>query len=259
MILTINLGIIAPQSLGTSVVSVGIGQNKTLSTNILQDSIPPYEHISNLPIGSIKFVGHNGSKDLLFSVQNTAETIAYFTLANTRVYKSTDLNDSFTPQVVTNNYFQASSFKVHGVKIGSAYFTYVCTAIQNGNESIYSTEVGRLIVQVVNNVNTPPNACNNNTIYVPQNGMYILDQSVFLQGYNDPQGDPASKVRFDTIPQLGQTLLNGVQIQAGAIIPVQQLAQGQLVYIPAPNTPIGSVTTCNWSVSDVGTEQFYSG
>lgn len=256
---TLNIGIAPPEILGECIVTVPLGTTVRITKTMLMNSIPEYYQINDYPIGSIRIVGHNNTPTTLLAQTNQSDTIAYFRRLTTRIYKNSS-GAIVAGEISSAQLDQSTGFRVTGVQIGSSYVTYVATAEYEGEESEFTTTItGRIRVNVVPNNNQPPNACDDFTINIPLYSATVINSDMLLNGYNDPDGDPASRIRIDGVPVEGMLLINGIQAEVGDIISISQIQQGALVYVPDSTVQsIGDSEIMRYSVSDTGTEQFYT-
>lgn len=257
-----NIGIAPPSVLGECIIVVPLASTVNITRATLMNSLPMYTQVTGYPIGSIKIVGYDTSSPTkLLAQTNQTNTVGvmYTTGTSTgRMYVSGQniINGTISMQNLTDN-----KFNVYGRAIGTSFLTYTATAAlpDFSQEGEYATNVtGTIRIEVVPTANQKPSYVADYVTNVALGSSIILDSSFFLQNYTDPENDPASKVRFDIIPPFGMTLLNGNQVTPGTIVPVQLLSTGVLVYVTDINTQqVGDSAILYFSVSDVGSQQFY--
>lgn len=255
----IKIGVLPPEILGTTIITVPLGSTVTITKANLMSSILPYYQEQNYPIGSVKIVGHNNSFQLLLSQTTVVSTtIAVLTNNSNRIYKTSSTSTISNATITSAN--MVSNFKVQGVKLGSSYINYTATAINPSNtESEFSTIQGKIIINVVPVVNNPPSNIDDFEVDCPYLGSVSIDAEAFTQGYADPEGDPQKEVRFDVITPNGILLLNGIPLTTnGYITTLENLQQSSMIYISNSSTPNGSIQEIQFSVSDFGSGQFTS-
>lgn len=256
MKLLIKTGVEPPETLGNVTITVKVGETKTISASSLMSSIPPYSHIQDLPIGSITVVGHIGAYTELLTNSNTTSTLGYFTNNGNRIALMP--NSTPTNAVLSNSTLSGGNFKVVGVKVGQSAITYKATAISGTQESVYSEVIGKITIKVIPNLpNQKPTNCNDSIVNLPISGG-VIEASKFIEGYSDPEGDAPHQVRFDTVPTQGLSLVGGTPITVGMITTLQTLQEVGVTYIPEETQTAGSQVELKWSISDVGSQEFYT-
>jgi hypothetical protein len=121
------------------------------------------------------------------------------------------------------------------------------TTNDNGNTGTGGplTDVDTFIVGV-GAVNDPPDSADKSFTTV-ENTPVPFTAGDFA--YTDPDaGDTLTNVRIDTLPAVGQLLLNGVPVVAGQIIPVAQL--NRITFVPNANTFGANYANFTFSVQD---------
>lgn len=110
-------------------------------------------------------------------------------------------------------------------------------------------------------VNQPPSQVGDNTLEVNNRATTTLTLAMFTTQttptYLDPEGDPVTDVRIDTLPADGQIQLSGTPIVAGDIINVTDINNNLLVFVSPNQDPLDS-DTFTFSLRDAGSGQFAS-
>lgn len=257
-----NLGIEPPDLLGETIVTVIVGDTVRIHGGMLMASSPPYYQSNNTPIASLRIIGHNNTPTTLLAQTNQSDTIAYFQAISTRIYKnSSDVIVNADIPVATMEH--PTGFNVTGVSPGSSFITYKATAGSITEESELSNVFGKIRVNVieapVGGPNEAPDNCNNFTLDIPLYEATTITVDMLTSGYTDPEGDTYSRIRIDSLPVKGLLLVNGVEATIGQILTLEQVGSGALVYLPDPETQnVGDSTEFKWSISDIGSEQFYT-
>ena len=73
--------------------------------------------------------------------------------------------------------------------------------------------------------------------------------------YNDPEGNPPLEVRINTLPVAGTLELNAITVVPGQVIPVIDITNSLLVFIP-PSQDAVDASNFEFSVSDSGSGLF---
>ena len=170
---------------------------------------------------------NNGSLTLNGTAVSLDQVISITEVANGRLIFSPDADTS-------GNAYSNFGFKVH----------------DNGG-----TTNGGLDVALLNNtltfnvlpVNDAPVALDSN-IQLLENASHILTLADF--GYTDKETHAPLSINIQTVPSVGQLLLNNVQIQNSTVLSTADIAAGNVVYQSAPN----SIATdlLQFSVQDEG-------
>ncbi len=101
---------------------------------------------------------------------------------------------------------------------------------------------------VANTTNTAPTT-NDHIITVQENGTYTFILSDF--NYFDADGDPFVEIMIGTIPLKGTLLLANIVLSAaGLMVPTSAILNGDLVYLPVPNTSGTNYSSFAFHVSD---------
>jgi hypothetical protein len=92
-----------------------------------------------------------------------------------------------------------------------------------------------------------------NTVTTSKNTSYVFKVNDF--GFSDPHDSPSNSllaVKITTLPGVGSLTDNGVTVAAGAIIPVADIAAGQLKFIPKKNATGAVCASFTFQVLDNG-------
>lgn len=143
----------------------------------------------------------------------------------------------------------------------SAYIdTFTFDAADTGSNSLSGLTDGIVQINVADAINLPPDVVGNKTLNAIYGASVIFTGSNFTSGtspaYNDPEGDAPYKVKILDLPADGTLKFNGVDVIANQEMTVAQIDAGYLIYIPDLGITTPQSLTFNFSVSDVGSEQF---
>jgi len=117
-------------------------------------------------------------------------------------------------------------------------------SISDGNGGTASSTV---LINVAPVADPPTSA--DNTVTTDEEVPYAFTANDFAFADQDPS-DSLVAVRIDTLPAVGQLLLNGNPVTAGQVVSLSDITNGNLLFVPAPNDFGNNYTTFDFSVTD---------
>lgn len=134
----------------------------------------------------------------------------------------------------------------------------------------FYVKMAKFEIQVEVPINLPPSQVGDNFKSVlskegnssTQDPPLVFTSAMFTTettpAYEDPEGDAPFKLRIDTLPESGVIEFNEVPVVIGQEILLSDVDLGLLVYHPDEDLEQDNLVDFNFSVSDVGSEQFTS-
>jgi len=131
-----------------------------------------------------------------------------------------------------------------------------------GSNSLSGLNTGFMFIGVDGVENLPPDVIGDKTISVPFGDTYVYSMADFTTGttpaYNDPEGDPPSKLKILDLPDRGTLVFNGTNVSVNQEINASEVNAGYLTWVPDLIDNLAVNTTFNFAVSDTGSGQFSS-
>lgn len=251
---------IPPEQLGDTYITVKIGATVAITGAMLMNSQPEYYHEYDRPIGSIKIIGHGYNYKNFLS--NVTSQMILGTLRNgNNIVKYNNANlDTIVVDKVSKQVLEEGKFTVTGKALGMDYIRYVATSWNDLNESEYSTDVGRLFIKVISNVNTPPTTVGDNTVDCQVGGFVTLDPAMVTSEttppYADAQNDAPQAMKVSNLPTIGTLLFLGVPMVVGQEVTMNELSLGKVTFKFNSDVPVGTLSPITFGVSDTGTGIF---
>ena len=116
--------------------------------------------------------------------------------------------------------------------------------ISDGNGGTASSTVLINVVPVAD----PPTSLDN-TVTTDEEVAYTFAPSDFAFADQDP-GDSLVAVRIDTLPTVGQLLLNGNPVTVGQVVSLSSITNGSLLFVPDPDGFGNNYASFDFSVTD---------
>lgn len=251
---------IPPEQLGDTYITVKVGATVAITGSMLMNSQPEYYHEFDREISSLKVIGH-GYSPLNFLNPVTSQAVMGTISNNGNIMKyQNGLYDTILQNEVKKLTLENNYFTVTGKALGLDYIKYVARAWNTEVESEYSTDVGRLFIKVISNVNTPPTTVGNNIVECQIGGFVVIDPAMVTTNttppYADAQNDPPQAMKVSTLPSHGTLLFMGVPMTIGQEINMNELALGKVTFKFDNNVSEGTLDPINFGVSDTGTGIF---
>lgn len=246
-----------PTMLPTIYVTVPVGDVQDIKRSTI-DAAETYYQSQGIPLGSINIINQQGNYQFLLSQSNNSNTIAYFTNAGSRIYRTSGYGVPVVNGYVTRATINNSNFKVFGVKVGTATVIYRATAHSGTHESASTmTVTGQIVIKVIG-PNNPPNLLKAGQQEIVWNSITTLMGALFVNEYADPENDAPYKVKVAALPTKGTFYYQGVAVVLNQEIPFAHIQQGLLVYDNNGEvTTIGSIDYFRHTVSDTGSQQYF--
>jgi len=165
--------------------------------------------------------------------------------------------------IVSTGVISAGNFKYiadnPGVAPVAAY-TFTFDIADAGSNTLSGLSDGVMSLSINAEVNSPPDSVGDNTV----NGTYgtttVFDAADFTTNttpaYGDPEGDAAYKVKITSLPPSGTLSFNGSPVLVNQEILLSSVDAGYLVFNQDPSVKGSQTIDFDFSISDVGSEQF---
>lgn len=109
--------------------------------------------------------------------------------------------------------------------------------------------------------NNPPTQVGDNSVELEVGEEFVFTRasltSQLLPPYEDPEGNPASRLRIDVLPNTGTLTLSGANCYQGQIVNFSDIDLGLLKY-KSNQVDESGLEGFSFSISDTGSEQFKS-
>jgi len=123
-----------------------------------------------------------------------------------------------------------------------------------GSNSLSGLDDGIITLNVASIVNQPPDVVGDNTILIGYGQTKVFTEADFTTGttpaYNDPEGDPAFKLKVLDLPVSGDLVHNGVNVLVNQEILFSEIASGYLTYTPDPLILTIQTLEFNFAIAD---------
>ena len=115
------------------------------------------------------------------------------------------------------------------------------------------------IVHIHINQNQPPSNIDDSDVYVDNGATYTFTEADFTNGYSDPEGDPAYKVKLMAAPANGTVLYNGSAVTSYPFeVTIADIQAGKLQYQDNSGISSAHVEDLQFEISDTGSQQYIS-
>lgn len=132
--------------------------------------------------------------------------------------------------------------------------------ISDYGSALYSGLTGTVTFIVAADVNDPPSAVGDNTLNTDHAVTVVFTTADFTTNttpaYADPEGDPAFKLRVDSLPIEGTLKLNGVNVTLNQEITFVDINSGLFTYVPNSLNSNSYNVDFNFSIQDSGSGQY---
>ena len=217
----------------TTVDNSFVEQTFTVTVNAVNDA-PTIEDIQSQTIDEDGDFG-----PLEFSIGDVDDNVNTLTLSATSSDQSLVANDSFSFGGT------GASPTIAFTPVADAFGAVTITITVEDDEGAASHDQFNLTINALNDAPTSVGG----VVHVDEN----IDYAFILGDFNFSDVDPSdslSQVRVDSLPLLGQLLLNGATVAAGDVVPAVQIANGELSFLPAPGTSGDNYASFAFSVHD---------
>lgn len=140
-------------------------------------------------------------------------------------------------------------------------FDNIFFAVNDINPTPKYSEMAKITLSVTQYVNKAPTEVGDNAFTLSNRQAKVFTVADFTTttspAYSDPENDPADALRVDSLPSVGSLLLNNVPCTVGQVIPMGNIAAGQLTY-NAPNQDTAASSAFDFSLRDSGSQIFVS-
>lgn len=165
--------------------------------------------------------------------------------------------------IVSTGVISAGNFKYiadnPGVTLSPAY-SFSFDVADAGSNTLSGLSTGIMGITINAEVNSPPDSVGDNTV----NGTYGVTTTFTAAdfttnttpAYSDPDGDAAYKVKVTSLPLSGVLSFNGSPVLVNQEILLSSVDSGYLVFNQDIAVKGSQVISFNFSISDVGSEQF---
>lgn len=224
-----------PTQIGANTINIAFGATHTFTVaNFTTETTPVYSDPEDDALSFIKILSLPSTGTLQVNgVDVTLNQI--ITVAN----------------ITTNNFTYISN--------GSGSFSFQFDVADAGSNSLSGLSSGLINMVVAVAINLPPDVVGDNAFVLNHGDTKVFTVADFTTGttpaYNDPEGDPASKIKILTLPANGLLKFNGVNVLVNQEMTVAEIAAGYLVY--EPNLLIETLQSLSFtfSVADSGSGQ----
>jgi hypothetical protein len=191
----------------------------------------------------------DGLSSLIFGVStNQASGSSAFDPAIAQGYFQLNSNPGANNAITSFTYAQLSAGQVQFVHNGTELAPFYYLNVSDG----ISTTAKQPVQALKTNVNDAPSATSS-SLTINEDAPRTLLAADF--GFSDPQeGNSLSAVLINTLPTAGSLSLNGVAVNAGAVIAASSLVAGSagLVFTPAANANANAYASFSFQVRDNG-------
>lgn len=225
-----------PTQIGANTINIAFGATHTFTVaNFTTETTPVYSDPEGDALSFIKILSLPSTGTLQVNgVDVTLNQV--ITVAN----------------ITTNNFTYISN--------GSGSFSFQFDAADAGSNSLSGLSSGLINMVVAVAVNLPPDVVGDNAFILDYGETKVFTVADFTTGttpaYNDPEGDPASKIKILTLPANGLLKFNGVNVLVNQEMTVAEIAAGYLVYEPDLLIETLQSLSFTYAIADSGSGQY---
>lgn len=231
-----------PDQLGAVLKTISDGDTDYTITiqDVTTELVPPYRDPEDDPLMKIKILDINENNTGVFRLSGDPISVDQEILAS---------------EISTGEFIYTGSTE------DSEYSDFIYFDAADTGSETFGGLSGLFQITVVPPVNLPPSIGDGEET-INYGETLVFTKEMFVDNthpsYTDPEGDAPYKLRIDSLPNLGLLIYENEPVEEGDEIEFTDIELGMFMYMPDLDATATEDVTFEFSISDVGSEEFSS-